>query len=93
MDLICADLFYVDLVFVNLVCIHLICADLANGDLIYVDIVYVDLVCVDLQDALLHTSAHLDGFWLANGPHLLALSRILIIDLTSLKWRIYLSNQ
>ena len=45
-----------DLVFVNL------CADLANGDLICVDIVYVDLVCVDLQDALLHTSAHLDGF-------------------------------
>ena len=40
----------------------IVCADLANGDLIYVDIVYVDLVCVDLQDALLHTSAHLDGF-------------------------------
>ena len=54
-----------DLVFVNLVCIYLVCADLANGDLIYVDIVYVDLVCVDLQDTLLHTSAHLDGFdWL-----------------------------
>ena len=82
-----------DLVFVNLVCIHLVCADLANGDLIYVDIVYVDLVCVDLQDALLHTSAHLDGFWLANGPHLLVPSQILILDLTSLKCRIYLSNQ
>ena len=82
-----------DLVFVNLVCIHLVCADLANGDLICVDILYVDLVCVDLQDVLPHTSAHLDGFRLANGPHLLALSRILILDLTSLKCRIYLSNQ
>ena len=51
-----------DLVFVNLVYIHLVCADLAYGNLICVDIVYVDLVCVDLQDALLHTSAHLDGF-------------------------------
>ena len=93
MDLFYADLFYVDLVFVNLVCIHLVCADLANGDLIYVDIVYVDLGCVNLQDALLHPSAHLDRFRLANGPHLLALSRILILDLTSLKCRIYLSNQ
>ena len=51
-----------DLVFENLVYIHLVCVDLSNGDLICVDIVYVDLVCVDLQDALLHTSAHLDGF-------------------------------
>ena len=51
-----------DLIFVNLVYIHLVCADLAYGNLICVDIVYVDLVCVDLQDALLHTSAHLDGF-------------------------------
>ena len=58
-----------DLVFVDLVCIYFVCADLANGDLIYVDIVYVDLVCVDIEDALLHTSAHLDGFLLANGPH------------------------
>ena len=82
-----------DLVFVNLVYIHLVCADLVIVDLIWVDIVYVDLVCVDLQDALLHTSAHLDGFSLANGPHLLASSRILILDLTSLKCRIYLSNQ
>ena len=61
-----------DLVFLNLECIHLVCADLANGDLICVIIVYVDLVCVDLQHALLHTSAYLDGFSLANGPHLLA---------------------
>ena len=51
-----------DLVFVNLVYIHLVCADLVNVYLICLDIVYIDLVCVDLQDALLHTSAHLDGF-------------------------------
>ena len=81
-----------DLVFVNLVYIHLVCADLVIVDLICVDIVYVDLVCVDLQDALLHTSAHPDGFSLANGPHL-AHSRILILNLTSLKCRIYLRNQ
>ena len=82
-----------DLVFVNIVYIHLAYADLVNGDLICVDIVYIDPVCVDLPDALLHTSAHLDGFLLANGPHLLVPSQILILDLTSLKCRIYLSNQ
>ena len=82
-----------DLVFVNLVYIHLVCADLVIVDLIWVDIVYADLVYVDLQDAFLHTSTHLDGFSLANGPHLLAPSGILILDLTSLKCRIYLSNQ
>ena len=85
-DLFCEDLFYVNLVFVNLVYIHLVCADLVNVDIICVDIVYVELICVDLQDALLHTSAHLDGFWLANGPHLLAPIWILILDLTSLKY-------
>ena len=78
-----------DLVFVNLVYIHLVCVDLVIVDLICVDIVYVDLVCVALQDALLHTSEHLDGFSLANVPHFLAPSRILILDLTSLKCRIY----
>ena len=80
-----------DIVFVNLVYINIVYADLVIVDLICVDIVYVDLVCVNLQEALLHTSAHLDGFSLGNSPHLLAPSRILILDLTSLKCRIYLS--
>ena len=82
-----------DLVFVNLVYIHLSCVDLVNVDLICVYIMCVDLVCVDLQDVLLHTSTHLHGFGLAHGPHLLAPSQILILDLTSIKCSIYLSNQ